>query len=215
MKNLLDSFSSSTNKQAYIFTFLILLVLVPTIEITIGNSGSPFSANALAVYVGSIFTLWTVPALAIRFISAKWGYIIFVVFTTLWALGANTTRSNKEVQSSIAKSAGEILVLCGTNKHLQTNYCTDFKFNEEVTNACKTDIALLAPNDMQAELRKALSNAESKKMIANLESQMDQKINEAKQSPNYSIEAMCSQFDQFTHSAYTNAINSIAIQKNK
>lgn len=215
MKNLLDNLSSSTNKQAYIFTFLILLVLVPTVELAVGNLSTLLSANALAIYTGSIFVLWVVPALATRFISAKWGYIIFAIFTTMWVLGANTTKSNKEAQSSIAKSAGEILVVCATNNHLKNNYCNDFKFNEEVTNTCNGDIAQLVPNDMQIEIRRALNNAESKKMIADLATQMDQKISEAKQMPNYSIEAVCSQFDQFTYSAYTKAIGNIALQKNK
>jgi hypothetical protein len=153
--------------------------------------------------------------LAIRFISTKWGFIVFALFTTFWALGANSTKTNKDIQSSIAKSAGEIFSACQVNTHLQKNYCSEYKFSEDVTNICKTDISLLAPKDMQLELQKALESNTLKKNIEDLIRQIDQNIAQAKATNNFSNDALCAQIDKTTNNAYQKAIENIAMQKNK
>lgn len=215
MKNIQLMLSSLTNKQAYIFIFLSLLAIVPAVENFTGNITNPFSSNALAIYTGSVFVLWVIPALAIRFISTKWGFIVFALFTTFWALGANSTKTNKDIQSSIAKSAGEIFSACQVNTHLQKNYCSEYKFSEDVTNICKTDISLLAPKDMQLELQKALESNTLKKNIEDLIRQIDQNIAQAKATNNFSNDALCAQIDKTTNNAYQKAIENIAMQKNK
>ena len=215
MKNIQLMFSSSTKRQAYIFIFLSLLVIVPTVQIIIGNVSSPFNSDAFAIYVGSIFVLWTIPALVTRFSSPQWGYVMFIIFTTFWVIGESTTNTNKEIQSSIAKSVGEILGACKANMHLQKNYCSDYVFNEEVTNICKTDLSLLAPKDMQIELKKSLSGNATQKMLDDLINQIDNGVSQAKSNNNFSNDALCAQVDKTTHNAYLNAIQNIATQKNK
>lgn len=212
MKDSLLTFSTATKKQTYIFIFLVLLILVPTVEISTGNINSYISADAIAIYTGSIFTLWIVPALVTRFVSIKAGYITFIIFTIAWAIGASSTGKNKEAQSSIAKSAGEILAVCNANRHLQDNFCSGYKFNEDVTQTCNADIALLAPTDMRQELHKAFSSDASKKMIGDLIMKIDQSIVEVKNMKNATDNEICSQLDNFTHSAYLKAKQNIAAE---
>ncbi len=212
MKSLPLTFSATTKRQTYIFIFLVLLILVPSVEIATGNINSYFSADAFAIYTGSIFTLWIVPALVTRFVSIKAGYITFIIFTIAWTIGASSTEKNKEVQSSIAKSAGEILAVCNANKHLQDNFCSGYKFNEDVTQTCNTDIALLVPKDMRQELHKAFSSNSSKKMISDLIVKIDQNIADVKNMKTATDNEICSQIDNFTYSAYLKAKQNIATE---
>ena len=81
MKSISETLSSSTKKQTYLYIFLILCIYVPAVEYLLGNSSGLSNLNLLALYTGSIFTLWLIPALFIRFLSIKSGYIVFLIFT--------------------------------------------------------------------------------------------------------------------------------------
>lgn len=215
MKSISETLSSSTKKQTYLYIFLILCIYVPAVEYLLGNSSGLSNLNLLALYTGSIFTLWLIPALFIRFLSIKSGYIVFLIFTTVWTIGANSSKSSKEEQASIARSIAKVSVICATQKHMQKNYCSDYQINTAISKTCETDLVLLAPNEMQEELRKSLNSATTIKMISDLFQRIDSSIIQESKEPNFSINSKCEIIDKTTAIEYEKEITNINLYKNK
>lgn len=215
MKKALETLSLITKQQVYLYTLVILCLLVPTVEILLGNIQSPFSSDSIAIYIGSIFALWVITALATRFLSIKSGIVVFLIFFIAWAFGAKMNKSERESQSSIAKSVAEIQTICHSHAYLKKNYCPNFEFNSDIAKTCNTDLVLLAPADMQSELRKVLNGPMVSEMLKDLRLQMDALILGESKIPNFSINDRCDGVDKITTTAYKNAITNINTQLSK